>query len=600
MKVAWKRVAALLVMCLLLVPLCAGSVLAVDTDRKCSLVILIQTENGYTDLADADVVADFYLVANAVPGAGDSYDLQLTAPFKDLDLTGFAAGELDWDAADREAARIAFEGSVEPVRTSARPLERQYELAAGMYLVVLRGENLEDYVTVVEREYLNEETGEVEYIEEYATIARDFYNGYMFSPQLVVIPYRGLMMDEDGNWYPADDWTYDGESVFKADPWERAMKKIILHKEDENGNRLPYAKFKLYATRLADPDHAEIGDTLVTYVEGIGYVTLFCQGIYTTDRNGDIIISDPLMDDTTLYAWVEYEAPAGYELDPEPHFFFSYGMWVDHSDYASYLNEPGYLDTQLRYDPESPTDTGSVWIERNIVGNDQRIAFTNAEDGQPAYIRVYVYGSDEGELDGQSFGTFSPTIDGEGWTRGDGGYYYYDEILYPGQRTTELRVSVNGDEVTDGEGNPLRISFRTPIVYDFTPVLQDENGNPYADWSWDPMNPQNWTEGFSSILRPMAEAKGGGYIVGLAADVKSSGRAYWVESFIYDRDARDTDKWNGMTVTNKKKTETPPEEPGTTLPETGGMGTVAFVVGGGGLVAISLFLLFKKKYRRAA
>ncbi len=65
----------------------------------------------------------------------------------------------------------------------------------------------------------------------------------------------------------------------------------------------------------------------------------------------------------------------------------------------------------------------------------------------------------------------------ENWIPGSDGFYYYKGILKPEQETSELVVKFsfpNGKEPAD---------FNVIIIQECTPVLFDESGNPYADWS---------------------------------------------------------------------------------------------------------------------
>lgn len=66
---------------------------------------------------------------------------------------------------------------------------------------------------------------------------------------------------------------------------------------------------------------------------------------------------------------------------------------------------------------------------------------------------------------------------GAGWTLGEDGWYYYDSILYAGETTPELTIKINNipEELTVTD-------FDVDVVYECTPVLYDEAGNPYADW----------------------------------------------------------------------------------------------------------------------
>ena len=60
------------------------------------------------------------------------------------------------------------------------------------------------------------------------------------------------------------------------------------------------------------------------------------------------------------------------------------------------------------------------------------------------------------------------------WTDLDGGYYYYENILKPGEKTDDLHLKI---EYT-GETH-----FNVIIIQEATKVIYDADGNPKADWS---------------------------------------------------------------------------------------------------------------------
>lgn len=61
------------------------------------------------------------------------------------------------------------------------------------------------------------------------------------------------------------------------------------------------------------------------------------------------------------------------------------------------------------------------------------------------------------------------------WTPGADGYYYYSDIVAPGESTTQIDVSFAFPEEEPADFNVI-------IIQECTPVLYDEDGNPYADW----------------------------------------------------------------------------------------------------------------------
>lgn len=60
------------------------------------------------------------------------------------------------------------------------------------------------------------------------------------------------------------------------------------------------------------------------------------------------------------------------------------------------------------------------------------------------------------------------------WSDLDGGYYYYSEILKPGEKTEDLNLKID----FDGTGD-----FNVIIVQEATKVIYDDDGNVTADWA---------------------------------------------------------------------------------------------------------------------
>lgn len=589
MKKMWKSVVALLIACLLMIPVVtASAAYGPDLNSSCSLTVNLPD---YLEVEPDNFAVDLYCVADLQPG--DGYQNQVSIVAKDGafgaladDLIPDEYGQYNWNAVAQKALLIALEN--EPVASGCSVNTPIESLEAGVYLVVVRGA-YDDQVNL--REQTDDETGETFY----STAVNVLNYEYGFSPLLVTLP--ASEGDADNTTANGGSWIYDVSISLKAKKSECTQKKLILHKKSDSGVLLPGAEFKLYATRVADASLSD--DTITTYVEGEGYVTLYCIGTYTTDKDGNIVLEAPLLDDDTLYAWVETRAPEGYELDPEPHFFFAYGMLVP-NDYASFINQPGVLETHLRYDNEHPNATGNVTFERSTYGDLNTVTLSNAEDGQPVYVRVRAYSNEEGSLDGETLESFYPLYSGEGWFLGEDGYYYYANIIEPGTEADPLLVKVEGSYNNE---DMLPYAGRLAIIYDFVPVKYDQNGKPYGDWGWDPQNSEAEELSLSSgesEISTIASARGG-YVIdtGSDVDVKSTGTARFVESCYYSWEYSDSDDLNGLTVINKFNDTTPPDNPGVLLPETGGIGTALFTVIGGGLIATAVLLLLIKKRKHA-
>ena len=63
---------------------------------------------------------------------------------------------------------------------------------------------------------------------------------------------------------------------------------------------------------------------------------------------------------------------------------------------------------------------------------------------------------------------------GEDWSQAADGYYYYSQILSPGETSGELLIAIDN---MDREQ-----SFNVIVVQESAPVIYDENGNPTGDW----------------------------------------------------------------------------------------------------------------------
>jgi len=64
------------------------------------------------------------------------------------------------------------------------------------------------------------------------------------------------------------------------------------------------------------------------------------------------------------------------------------------------------------------------------------------------------------------------------WTPGADGFYYYSDIVTAGGGVSS-QINVLIPDLGMGEGE----DFNVIIIQECTPVLYDEDGNPYADWT---------------------------------------------------------------------------------------------------------------------
>lgn len=100
---------------------------------------------------------------------------------------------------------------------------------------------------------------------------------------------------------------------------------------------------------------------------------------------------------------------------------------------------------------------GGTNIEEQFSNWTKHVTITSEPNSQPVYVRAKAFAGGQYEL---SYG-------GKGWTQGDDGYYYYDEILRAGEATTELLIKINDVPESAVEGD----HFNVIVIYETTSVL---------------------------------------------------------------------------------------------------------------------------------
>ena len=100
------------------------------------------------------------------------------------------------------------------------------------------------------------------------------------------------------------------------------------------------------------------------------------------------------------------------------------------------------------------------WVKQVVIGND--------EDSEPVFVRAKAFAGSE----------YSLIYDGEGWTEGEGGWYYYNEALPAGAKANVFLVGIGNIPKDAVEGQ----SFNVAVVYESTPVQYRADGTAYADW----------------------------------------------------------------------------------------------------------------------
>lgn len=71
------------------------------------------------------------------------------------------------------------------------------------------------------------------------------------------------------------------------------------------------------------------------------------------------------------------------------------------------------------------------------------------------------------------------TADPDKWEAKNDGYWHYKEVL-PAKKSTSTELNISY-KFPEGKDKPEE--FNIMVIQECTPVLYDENGNPYADWN---------------------------------------------------------------------------------------------------------------------
>ena len=175
----------ILTVCILLSMGTVQNARAVDLSEACSLTINPTLEG----MEDADVVIDLYKVADAVVTEGyDSYAFQVAEPYTDLRNSLENLSEItksDYENLAQQAAKIALnkENPAEKTVNGIAVNEQISDLSCGLYLMIARGRDLEDYIEETEEHLL-------------VTKAYSAKDAYTFSPVLIALPSKEA--DENG------------------------------------------------------------------------------------------------------------------------------------------------------------------------------------------------------------------------------------------------------------------------------------------------------------------------------------------------------------------------------------------------------------------
>ena len=128
--------------------------------------------------------------------------------------------------------------------------------------------------------------------------------------------------------------------------------------------------------------------------------------------------------------------------------------------FTTYTSASGGATLHLGFTTTVPGEEVSDWTKHVSIQNTGE---------RECYVRARAFAGEVYEA------AMTYTDDSGKWSKGDDGYYYYSEILAPGEASEELLIKI--DHLDREE------DFNVIVVQECTPVLYSEDGQPYADWS---------------------------------------------------------------------------------------------------------------------
>lgn len=121
---------------------------------------------------------------------------------------------------------------------------------------------------------------------------------------------------------------------------------------------------------------------------------------------------------------------------------------------GGYTMDLGFTDTEIHED----VDKDGKHIEIENIGD------------YDCYVRIKVFAADYLEIKYDA---------GKNWEANDDGYYYYNQVLTPKEKTSILHIHYTLPEITDENKDQ---EHNIVIIQEFTPVVYDEEGNLKENW----------------------------------------------------------------------------------------------------------------------
>lgn len=131
-----------------------------------------------------------------------------------------------------------------------------------------------------------------------------------------------------------------------------------------------------------------------------------------------------------------------------------------------------YFTTNATASGGGQVSLGFTQTEPNETFGERSKHITVANTGErDCFVRVKIFAGEKYQSGLQ--------IEGSGWTLGEDGYYYYENVVAPGTSTSDELVATIPEELLA----TIDTDFNLIVVQESTSVLYDAEGNPYADWN---------------------------------------------------------------------------------------------------------------------
>lgn len=133
-----------------------------------------------------------------------------------------------------------------------------------------------------------------------------------------------------------------------------------------------------------------------------------------------------------------------------------------------------YFTTYVTAKGGHPITLGNMTkIEEKVEDMTKHITISNTGKSD-CYVRVKVFCGNRFTI---NFAAEKDEQNEVYWKQeGNDGYWYYRDVLSAGEKTKVLLAKIDTPK-------DLKESFDVIVIQECTPVLYDENGKPYADWS---------------------------------------------------------------------------------------------------------------------